>query len=264
MYTVMLVSDQARVLQNFERFNRWEELGYTRPLLFTNVPDALAALNARSVQVVSIELSSGETAALYDRLHGMRMFYLEPVDDEAALAAVLERVSRMIEARAVSSSAQTPLMRETFFQTLLDGLMHSESVMRNRLNMLGLPDTADAACMLVTLRMLDGDTYLRDIWRYGRARLTMALRKFLQDPDEREGDDSPRVVYTISGLRAGTMRLLACPLAPASIDQLRGAAMSHVNAQVARVEEYLGLELIIESAEVLDGLKALLRKAPHG
>ncbi|MDR0397310.1 MAG: hypothetical protein LBH66_08420 [Oscillospiraceae bacterium] len=257
MYTVMLVTDQPRVLSNFERFERWEELGYTQPLLFTNAADALAALTSRAVHAVSVDVPPEESAALYDRLHGMSMFFLEPVCDPDALSAVLERMTRMIEARAAaSSSAQTPMLRETFFQTLLDGLMRSQSVMRNRLNMLGLSAAADAPCLLVTLRMENGEEYLREVWRYGRARLTMALRKFFQR-------DRESIAYTLSGLRAGSMRLLACPLVDMETAALRSIAMGYVNQQISRVEEFLGLDLRAGSVEELDGLKALLRIAPH-
>ncbi|GHU69283.1 hypothetical protein FACS1894184_13040 [Clostridia bacterium] len=266
MYTVMLVTDRPAVLANFERFERWEDLGYTRPLLFTSAADALSALASHTVHAVSIDIPPGDSAALYDRLHGMSMFFLEPVADPAALGTVLERMTRMIEARAASStaSAQTPLLRETFFQTLLDGLMHNQSVMRNRLNMLGLQNAADSPCLLITLRMENGEEYMHDVWRYGRARLTMALRKFLQYGMNRaEGENT--IAYTLSGLRAGTMRLLACPLAPMDIESLRAAAIEYTSDQITRVEEFLDLELSIESADELDGLKALLHNnAAHG
>ncbi|MDR1262720.1 MAG: hypothetical protein LBK46_04430 [Oscillospiraceae bacterium] len=262
MYTVMLVTDQARVLANFERFERWEELGYTRPLLFTSAGDALAALTTRTVHAVSIDVPPGESAALYDRLHGMSMFFLEPVAESDALAVVLERMTRMIEARNASvAGAQTPLMRETFFQTLLDGLMHSQSVMRNRLTLLGLPGAADSPCLLITLRMINGEEYLREIWRYGRARLTMALRKFLQSQADQNASDG--IAYTLSGLRAGTMRLLACPLTPMSSEPLREHAMGYITDQINRVEEFLELELSVDAVEELDGLKALLHNSVH-
>ncbi|MDR1598755.1 MAG: hypothetical protein LBS11_02605 [Oscillospiraceae bacterium] len=257
MYTVMLVTDQPRVLANFERFERWEDLGYTRPLLFTSAADALTALTSRAVHAVSVDVPPGESAALYDRLHGMSMFFLEPVSDPDALAAVLERMSRMIEARSASAASErSPMLRETFFQTLLDGLMHSQSVMRNRLNLLGLPAAADAPCLLATLRMENGEEYLREVWRYGRARLTMALRKFLQR-------DTGGVAYTLSGLRAGSMRLLACPLSPMDAATLRQQARDYLDGQIIRVEEFLGLDLRMDTVEDLDGLKALLHITPR-
>ncbi|GHU80250.1 hypothetical protein AGMMS49992_33090 [Clostridia bacterium] len=262
MYTVMLVTDQPQVLSNFRQFTRWDELGYTAPLLFDNAADALNALTQTEVHAVGIDLPPGDSAALYDRLHGMSMFFLEPVADAVALATVLERMSRMIASRKASSTAwaQTPLLRETFFQTLLDGLMHSDSVLRNRLNLLGLPVTADTPCLLISIHMENGEQYLRGVWRYGRARLTMALRKFLQNsPEQCEAEG---IAYTLSGLRAGGMRLLACPYTPMESDDLRSRAMEYITDQIDRVEEYLDLELRVDNVEELDGLKALLHTRP--
>jgi hypothetical protein len=164
---------------------------------------------------------------------------------------------KMIEQRAdrAAGTAALPMrdaLVESFFQTLLDGLLHSESVLRNRLLTLGLPLTADTPCLLLTLRLENGERYLQEVWRYGRARLAMALRKFFQA----ETDD---IYYTLSGLRAGCMRLLACPLRPLPARVLEETATAHIQRESARIAEFLELEVTLEEVRVLDGLKGLLK-----
>ncbi|MDR1569149.1 MAG: hypothetical protein LBS72_01520 [Oscillospiraceae bacterium] len=253
MYTVLLAADQPGVLNTFRSFTRWSQLGYTEPLVFDDASEAVSALGRANVHAVSIALPPSQSALLYDRLHGMHMLFLEPVSDPESLETVLRRMTQMIERRQENRPTMSvqAALNETFFQTLLDGFMHSEIVLRNRMQMLDLPIRADERCLLFTLRMANGDSYLREVWSYGRARLAMALRKFFQK--EENG-----VYYALSELRAGDTRLLACPTEPMSEAALAARAREHIQTQIERVAEFIELELVILSEEWLDGIKSLL------
>ena len=257
MYTVLLATDQQLVLDNFLSYPRWTEMGYTAPLVFSNAADAVSALGTHSVQAVSIDLPAQQSALLYDRLHGMHMLFLEAVSDHDSLDEVLRRMSAMIERNQElqPSAAMLNTLRDTFFQSLLSGLMHSEIVLRNRLMVLDLPIKVDAHCQITTMRMINGEQYLREVWSYGRARLAMALRKFFQI--EADG-----IYYTLSELRAGETRLLACPTREMTDAELTRLSSEHVKTQIERVYDFLYLELSVVSVNDLPGLTALLRGKP--
>ena len=256
MYTILLATDQPDILRNFQGFSGWETLGFNAPLFASDAEEALAVLSKSAVQAVAIALPPKHSAILYDRLHGQHMLYLEPVADPDALRDVLKRMAGMIEHQAQGQKTPAPMrttLCETFWQTLLDGLMHSEAVLRNRLLVLELPVSADVSCLMVTLRMINGEQYLDEVWRYGRARLAMALRKFLQA-------ETPDMIYALSGFRAGTLRMLACPVQPMDTQTLRTKALAHIDRALEDITEYLDLELAVEDMIGLDGLKSLLKQ----
>jgi hypothetical protein len=259
MFTVLLATDQGSILENFRSFTDWAELGFNPPILAQSSAEALETLGHVPVDAVALALPPAQSVRVYDRLHGMHMLFLEPVSDPEALRNVLQRMWGMIERQQEATTetgvhtAMRDTLVETFFQTLLDGLLHSETVLRNRLMTLDLPVGADTPCLLLTLQMDNGDRYLQEIWRYGRARLAIALRKFLQG----ETDD---MYFSLSGIRAGRMRLLVCPLKPGMTPgELERAAQVCLARETARIAEYLQLDLSVEETVVLDGLKALLK-----
>ena len=251
MYTILLATDQPGVRDNFKSYTHWDEHGYTAPLIFDNASDAVSALGRETVHAVGIQLPASQSAALYDRLHGMHMLFLEPVSDHAALDEVLRRMTSMIEKQAEPRADEQMLktLRDTFFQSLLDGLMHSETVLRNRLMVLSLPVRADARCRIITLHMSNADQYMREVWAYGRARLAIQV-------------ESNGIYYTLSELRAGEARLLACPTRAMSDEEMEALSAAHVREQINRVCEFLELELTAESSRELPGLMALLRTPP--
>jgi len=258
MYTVLLATGQKEISDNFAQFDGWERLGYSRPVIAATCDEASAALSANFVHAVSVALPTKESARLHDRLHGMHMLFLEPVADSASLEEVLRKMTLMIERQSEPRPEASMLasIRDTFFQTLLDGLMHSETVLRNRLQVLKLPICPDDPCVLVTLMLDNAEQYLGEIWQYGRARLQLALRKFLSS-------ESGGLYCAIGSIRAGAIRLICCPMTGISLisaDELEAKADEYITRSIERVSDFLELPLKVSSKKTLPGLTSLLTK----
>lgn len=258
MYTVLLATDQKEIADNFSRFDGWERLGYSRPIIAETCDDASAALSAGSVDAVSVALPTKESARLHDRLHGLRMLFLEPAADKDSLEEVLRKMTVMIERQYEPKPEASMLasIRDTFFQTLLDGLMHSETVLRNRLQVLKLPICPDHPCVLYTLALDNAEQYLGEIWQYGKARLQLALRKFL-------AAECDGLYCALGNIRAGAVRLICCPVMRAEQmpeSELEAKADECVSRGIERVSDYLELPLKISSRKTLPGLTSLLIK----
>ncbi|MDR2505329.1 MAG: hypothetical protein LBD16_04400 [Oscillospiraceae bacterium] len=260
--TVLLATNEQDVADNFRNFVGWERLGYTRPIIVSSCDEAAAQLAANKVNAIAVALPTKESARLHDILHGMHMLFLEPVADSHALSDVLSRMSLMIEKQREPAQAGPVLtsIRDTFFNTLLDGLIHSETVLRNRIQVIQLPISPDCPCVLYTLKMNGADHYLEDVWQYGRARLQLALRKFFSG--ETDG-----LYMAIGSIRAGTIRLICCPANcidfGVDVEELLAKSKRAVEEKIASVLDYIELDLTIDSQKLLSGLTHLLSKAQH-
>lgn len=259
MFTVLLATNRPEVRQAFADFPSWEAMGYQSPRLADSLDEAMASIQSAPPDAIAIDLPRPESAALYDLLQGYpHTLYMKAAADEHSLAMSLEELTGMLE-RAGSLEGTTqallPELREEFFQTLLDGYIRSEKVLTHRLQALELSDLTDAPCIITQLSLPQVERYLQEVWRYGRARLGVAMRKFFH----------PASQVALSSLTAGSITLLYLPKAGTEED-MQAEAGRVVAQAIDDMANYMGLEVSVESTRTLHGLQGLLtpKEEPHG
>ena len=111
----------------------------------------------------------------------------------------------------------------------LGGKISSQSALDRRLSVLQLPLKSDCLSCRCVLRLQCGDAYLKDVWRYGRDRLRVAVGNLL--PKEDSG-----VVYGVCRLTPRHVYILAC-----AMNETDGEAFAkRVHDDVARLHRLSG------------------------
>ncbi len=148
-----------------------------------------------------------------------------------------------------------PEMRLDFWDSLWNGQIKSPSALNRRLKVLELPTAAESPCCRCVLRLLHGDAYLQQRWRYGRDRLRVAVGNLL--PREDSG-----VLYGVCRLTPRHIYVLACALPGTSEETLVEHATRDIDSLIRSMETYLNLESELKEIVPLDSLAKLLEKEP--
>jgi hypothetical protein len=108
----------------------------------------------------------------------------------------------------------------------------------------------DAPVCLARLQLPQGETYLNEVWRYGRDRLALALRNFFER-------DEPDLRYVLGVLNPREIKLLACPKAAIDGEALRRRVTERLAQGRVETMEYLELEVKVQSVAFYENLGAL-------
>ena len=149
-------------------------------------------------------------------------------------------------------SVLLPEMRLDFWDSLWQGQITSVAALERKLSVLQIPVKANAPCCRCVLRLTHGESYLSQIWRYGKERLRVAFDNLL--PKE-EG-----VLYGVCRLTPRHVYILACAAAGQDLDELKAQARRDIQTLMQSLEQYLDLESELKEIVPMDAMTELLRQ----
>ncbi len=130
--------------------------------------------------------------------------------------------------------AMLPEMRLDFWDALWAGQISSAAALGRRLSVLELPLEPDCACCRCVLRLQYGDAYLRDVWRYGRDRLRVAVGNLL--PKAESG-----IIYGVCRLTTRHIYILACAQGTLAGEALEKRVREDIEKLITCLDQYLNL-----------------------
>ena len=145
-----------------------------------------------------------------------------------------------------------PEMRLDFWDSLWQGQITSVSVLERKLNVLEMPIKADAPCCRCVLRLQHGESYLSQIWRYGKERLRVAFDNLLPK--------GQGVLYGVCRLTPQHVYILACATNGRSADALTEQVHIDIRQLMLSLEQYLDLESELKEIIPMNALTELLRR----
>ncbi|MDR3051405.1 MAG: hypothetical protein LBU67_06755 [Oscillospiraceae bacterium] len=253
MYKVLLVTDQQALHDVFQAFEDWASLGFERPLAVHTAKEAMLLLESAPVDAVAYVLPKEEGQAFFGFLAQIpHIAGMEAANDPARLRRVLSRLRRTLHERN-SEAVLTdvlPLLQEEFYNSLLQGARLRQDELRARAGALQLSvDLASPVCV-AHLLLPQGETYLQEVWRYGRDRLEVALRNVFER-------DLLAVRYALHVCNIGEIKLLACPKASIAGPALLAQTQARIQQAREDIDEFLDMELVLQSIHLYRDLAAL-------
>lgn len=253
MYRLMLVTDQKNIRDLFSNFRDWNTLGFEQPIVLENVDEAKERLQNGEADAVSYLLPKEAGQALFSFLsHHEELVGVEPADNEERLRRELNMTRRILHEREEEPAYDDvlPMLQSDFYSSILCGSSFSQENLEQRVRALKLDICVDAPAAIVSLRMPQGEIFLDEIWRYGRARLENALRNLFEREEE-------TVRYVLHMLNPHHMRMLALPKAPIDASTLEMLTQEHLANAQEDLKEYFDLEMDVHHISVYDSFYAL-------
>lgn len=143
-----------------------------------------------------------------------------------------------------------PEMRLDFWDALWAGQIASPAALDRRLSVLQLPLKSDCLSCRCVLRLQCGDAYLKDVWRYGRDRLRVAVGNLL--PKEDSG-----IVYGVCRLTPRHVYILACAMNGMDGETLSARVKTDVDNLIACLDQYLNLSSELKEITIPETLSVI-------
>ena len=253
MYRVLLVTDQGDVREAFASFSDWTALGFDPPRIVQTAQEATPLIESGAADAVAYVLPKEEGQSFFAFLaRHPQVRCMEAASDPLRLRRALNSLRRALHERTATDdlSDVLPILQAEFLHSLLEGMPIEPEELRARAAALRIGLALDMPVCLARLRMPQGEVYLQEVWRYGHARLEVALRNFFER-DEKDlryvlGVHSPREI-----------RLLACPKDAMQADALHRRMTERLAQGCAETLEYLELEVQVQSLTPYENLSAL-------
>ena len=145
-----------------------------------------------------------------------------------------------------------PEMRLDFWDSLWQGQITSVAALERKLSVLEIPVKADTPCCRCVLRLKHGESYLSQIWRYGKERLRVAFDNLL--PKEQG------VLYGVCKLTPRHVYILACAANGQDPYELKEQAQRDIQTLTQSLEQYLDLESELKEIIPMEAIAELLRQ----
>lgn len=253
MYRLMLVTDQKNIRDLFSDFKDWNLLGFEAPIVLEDVAQAKERLSRGEADAVSYLLPKSAGQDLFSFLsRHTDLVGVEPADNEERLRRELNMTRRILHEREEEPAYDDvlPMLQSDFYNSILCGAAYSQESLEQRVSTLRLDICVDAHCAIASLRMPQGEIFLDEIWRYGRARLENALRNIF----EREEDT---VRYVLHMINPHHMRMLALPKKKMDESELETLMQEHLSNAQEDLKEYFDLEMDVHHISMYDSFFAL-------
>jgi len=254
MYQVLLVTDQQEVREAFDSFPDWNLLGFEPPRIVHTAKEAMLLIESGAADAVAYVLSKDEGQAFFSFLTQYpQVRCMEAASDPLRLRRALGSLRRALNEQSAADAFTDvlPILQAEFFHSLLeDAALPPPDELRARAAALHIPLATDAPVCLARLQLPQGETYLSEVWRYGRERLELALRNFFER-------DEPDLRCVLGVLNPREIKLLACPKAPIGAEALRHRVAERLAQGHAETLEFLELEVKVESVTVYENLGAM-------
>jgi hypothetical protein len=146
-----------------------------------------------------------------------------------------------------------PEMRLDFWDSLWQGQITSVAALERKLTVLEIPVKSNTPCCRCVLRLRHGESYLSQIWRYGKERLRVAVGNLL--PKEKNG-----VLYGVCRLTPRHVYILACAAHGQNREALCEQVQSDIQTLMQSLEQYLDLESELKEIVPIGAMTELLRR----
>ncbi len=253
MYKLLLVTDEQDLLDGFAAFEDWESLGFDIPRSVRTAKEAMVLIEAGTVDAVSFLLGKEEGQAFFTFLSQTpQVLCMEATCEPLRLRRALGRLRRSLHERSSVDilSDVLPLLQVEFFYSVLQGAPLTGEQLRARIQALQLSVPLEAPVCVAQLEMPQGETYLEEVWRYGRTRLEVALRNFFER-------DLPDMRYVLHVLSPKEIKLLACPKQAMDGEQLFAQTRAHIARACEDIEEFLEVGVRLSHISLYANLPAL-------
>lgn len=263
MYKLLLVTNQAQVVEAFMEDMSWENLGFRVPRVVDSVRSALDSLQNHHADGVAVALPAEERDKLLVAL-GQKWAMLpvmrastrrdEVRRDVQELSGLLGRLKADDADRPYSEAEAMRQVRHAFFRELLDGKLNDRDAVLRRLLLMRSRMNPEKSCVLIQFALPKGEDDLEGRWHYGADRLETAMRNLF-------GSELQGMKLLVSVLPGNRIYLLACPMigceTPGAEESMTGIVAEHAENAIKHVREYLGFEMSIASVNVLPTVAAL-------
>lgn len=253
MYRLMLVTDQKNIRDLFSHFKDWNLLGFEEPIVLEEVAEAKERLSRGEADAVSYLLPKSAGQDLFSFLsYHTDLVGVEPADNEERLRRELNMTRRILHEREEEPAYDDvlPMLQSDFYNSILCGAAYSQESLEQRVQMLRLDICVDAPSAVASLRMPQGEMFLDEIWRYGRARLENALRNIFEREDA-------AVRYVLHMINPHHMRMLALPKQPTNAATLEMLTQAHLANAQEDLKEYFDLDMDVHHISMYDTFYAL-------
>ena len=256
MYKLLLVANEQELCDAFASFPDWAQLGFSVPQMVRTAREAMRLIEDGEADAVAYTLPKDEGQAFFTFLaQHPQVQCMEATADPLRIRRALSTLRRTLHQRGQEGVLEDvlPLLQTEFYHSLAQGAPLTLQELRMRVAALQLPVVLDAPVCVARLCLPQGDTYLDEVWRYGRDRLEVALRNFFER-------DLPDVRYVLHVCTPREMKLLACPKRALSAQALQEHTQAHLARVCAEILEYLDLEVQVREICAYDSLAALCGK----
>ena len=267
MYKLLLISDQADVLEAFDQVG-WERTGFKQPHIRHDLEGAKDSLAKHHADGIAIAVSSEEEEKI---LAYLQAFYptisiFEAGRNREDVLRYLNELNTLLNRLHADFSNDNFLAtdmlqecRHEFFRKVLTGKVATREDLVRNMRLLRSRMDADRPCLLIELDQKETtDDQLEGRWHYGRDRLELTLRKSF-------GGDM-RGIHVLPTVHPdGRILVLACPLHgvenTVTGDSMIELMTNHIQQGIDHLKEYFGLELTLKEIRTLPALNALCTEA---
>lgn len=264
MYKLLLVTDREEVIDTFAKVQNLADMMMDPVTVIRDIPEAIAYLERNAVDAVGYSFRLTDPAPLHTYLMDVRpsMPIFQTHHHDNTLHDELIRVRAFLDRMRMDDS-QEGMDEAQALQYLRDELMHrllareipSPAELKSRLKLVRAQNiSTDKPAFLFDFDMPQGELYLDGRWRYGRQRLESALRNnFI-------GRYADGIHYGVAMLSPRHIRLIACQEKGGSDEDPQDCerrVRAYVDDKVARIKQYLDLELELEQFTVLSSINEI-------
>ncbi len=264
MYKLLLISDQAEILDAFAQIDSWELLGFKPPHIRHDFEGAKESLQKHHADGIAIALSPAEEEKVLQYLQEkyplVSIFQAGRTPSEiirylTELKMLLNRVRADFSNDSYTEIDMLQLCRHEFLGKLMAGKILTRETLYRNMQLLRSRLDPDCPCVLMELEQV-AIRYdrLEGRWPSSKDRLEFTLRNSL-GPDFR----GLHIVPTV--LPDGKILVLACPLKGQNphmtTDDMIAVFTGHVADNIEHLKEYKGVDLHMVGIRVLPALTAL-------
>ena len=260
MHQVLLVTDQRDVWETFDSFPDWRLLGFEPPRIVRTAKEAEPLVESGAADAVAYMLPKDEGQAFFSFLaRHPHVRCVEAASDPLRLRRSLNSLRRALHEQSAGDALTDvlPILQSEFYHSLLgEAALPAPDELRARAAALHIRLALDAPVCLARLQLPQGETYLNEVWRYGRDRLALALRNFFER-------DEPDLRYVLGMLNPRQIKLLACPKAAIDGETLRRRVAERLAQGCAETMEYLELDVTVQSVTFYENMGAMEGSGPR-
>lgn len=267
MYRILIAIQDMAAFEQMNASIDWQSMNFRPPVFANAAEEAINIMETQRVDCIAYVLPKEDARKLNQYLTKVRpslpIFQIKrnlesQINVLRDLLRLLDRLHSDMYDEVYDETVVLDMLRDELSHNLLAGEIHSESMLRGRLQMLRSYVSPDKKCVMYDFDMPQGEVYLMNQWHYGSERLENALRNNFFG---RYYDD---LYYSVAVLTPRHIRVIACQRvdgADESTDSLLMRTDMHVSQSIENIKEYLGLDLILTDTQVLDNLIVLTQEA---
>ncbi len=198
--------------------------------------------------------------------YNVENYLLKPTRMNEAMKVLNNLKKKLDEEREYLKNYQTnksryddllPILEEQFFTELIMGSIKDEYAIKQRATLLGIDkDITDKSCCIINIIVKDYDSYVEGKWEYGKDRLEIALRNFINIGSE-------KAKYYQAFNRNGFIKIIAISNTNVMMEELEKESLMHFNNVRETVKEVFGLDVEFEIEEKFDALMEITTYSPR-